>query len=127
MRELASVLAEPRLDLQVVDQIRQLSAVRPGLFAKLVATFERNTDAMLASMPACIDGQDHEALRVAFHSLKGAAASLGARRLGALAGEVETAGLQRASQDELLQLLASIRVEYAAARDALVQAALTAS
>lgn len=118
--------SEPRLDHSVIDQVRELSAVRPGLLVSLVETFGRNTALMLSETTGRLEEGDFENLRVSFHSLKGTAASLGARRLSVLAGSVEYALAHCASLGELEGLILLVRNEFGPVHEALLhEAALT--
>ena len=106
----------PRLDVQIVDQIRQLGAARPGLYGALVALFDRNTEGVLVDAKSQIERQAYEGLRIAFHSLKGSATSLGAKRLGVLAAAMETGCIDRVSEVVLRDLLYQIQQEFEAVR-----------
>jgi HPt (histidine-containing phosphotransfer) domain-containing protein len=103
------------LDPEIVAQLRELEPVRPGFLQRLVGMFEDNAARLLAEMETQVAQGDHESLRIAFHSLAGTSASLGARRLSALARIAE-----RAASDgdgaALLALSPRLRSEFAAAR-----------
>lgn len=105
---------EPRLDLTIIEQVRQLGAVRPGLLHRLVEKFDGNTREFLESITR--EGGSEAALermRQGFHSLKGSSASLGASRLSALAWEAElacSAGLD--SLDDLHGRIDAVRIEF---------------
>lgn len=103
---------EARLDPSVLDQVRQLSAVRPGLLANLVRMFEQNTRQMLEDTPARLDGTDWEWLRINYHSLKGTSASLGARRLSQIAYLLEQAASEEAPAETLRPLVQQVEAEF---------------
>jgi HPt (histidine-containing phosphotransfer) domain-containing protein len=69
-------------------------------------------------MPERVDASQHEALRIAFHSLAGTSASLGARRLSALARQAERAAGDGDAAG-LVALLPRLHDEFAAAREQL--------
>ena len=109
----------PRLDMTVIEQVRHLEAVRPGLLPRLIEKFVEQTRALLEDAE-----RDHagisERMRLGFHSLKGTAASLGASRLSAYAGQAERA---YAAGNMHPQLLQDLQGEFEQARLALLEQA----
>lgn len=106
----------PRIDGDLVEQVRQLEAVRPGVLQQLVTMFIQSTARMLADIDARLAAGQTDALRVAFHSLKGTSASLGALRLSQLAAIAE--GIAAGEDDAaaaLPPLATALRAEFAAA------------
>ena len=89
---------EPRLDLAIIDQVRKLGAVRPGLLQRLVEKFDDGTGEFLAF-----------------------AAGLGATRLSALAWEAERACGADGAADALAARIDAVRDEFAHAMHALRQ------
>jgi CheY-like chemotaxis protein len=59
---------------------------------EVVAIFRHSTPELLAEIRTAIDSRDLTRLRTAAHTLKGAAGNLSAKRLAALALEIEQAG-----------------------------------
>lgn len=115
----------PRLDLDSIDQIRELETVRPGLLAKLAASFEESGPRLLAQIREALASGDSAAARAAAHALKGTAASLGALRLSEQARRLEHAclgtdgsdGAQAATQalaGELAETLVALRAQTGA-------------
>ena len=115
--------SELRLDHAVVEQVRQLESVRPGLLRRLVDVFERNAVQFFDGLDAQLAAGDTDALRIGFHSLKGTAASLGALRLSRLAMLTERACGDSGERTALLQLAHALRIEFAAVRVELTRAA----
>lgn len=108
--------ALPRIDRDLVEQVRQLETVRPGVLRQLVTMFEQNTARLLGDIDARLAARQTDALRVAFHSLKGTSASLGALRLSQLAAIAE--GIAAGEDDAaaaLPPLATALRAEFAAA------------
>ncbi len=79
----------PVLSDEMLDQIKTLEAARPGIGAQLVDLFETNAPALLNRMRVGVAQADLDAARVAAHSLKGSASSLGAQRVAAMAKSME--------------------------------------
>lgn len=102
----------PRVDRTIIAQIRELEAVRPGVLRHLIGMFINNTALVLNEIDGRILAGESEELRIAFHSLKGTAASLGAARLSRLAAGAESAAAR--DMDSLMQWAEQLRVEFAA-------------
>lgn len=118
------IAEEPRLDHAVIDQIRELEAVRPGLFQHLAASFDAKTTGLLAETEARLAARDLEYLRIAFHSLKGTAGSLGLRRLSVIAGMIENAIMGNTKAGSPAEILDHLHVEFAESRLELRQLAV---
>jgi HPt (histidine-containing phosphotransfer) domain-containing protein len=103
---------EPRLDLSVIDQIRRLGSVKPGLLPRLVEMFRESTGTFLESSTGGEGTPQNEQIRVGLHTLKGTAASLGATRLSGLAHELERALSSGLTQGNLISELQIIRAEF---------------
>ncbi len=113
---------EPRLDLAIIDQVRKLGAVRPGLLQRLVEKFDDGTGEFLAFAAGHAGSETaQERMRQGFHSLKGSAAGLGATRLSALAWEAERACGADGAADALAARIDAVRDEFAHAMHALRQ------
>lgn len=105
----------PRLDAQRLAEIASLEAFRPGLRDRLVELFAATAEPLLAGCAgegAIADPQR----RAAAHTLKGAAMSIGAVRLGEMAQRIERAG---DDSPEPLADGAALRAELAATLEAL--------
>ncbi|NNN04918.1 MAG: response regulator [Elusimicrobia bacterium] len=89
------------LDAAALEQVRELtSGAGPDAFADLIKTFVRDSECRIADLRAAFQAGDAAGALHAAHALKGAAGSLGARRLAQLcvrleaaAGSGRTAGL----------------------------------
>ena len=90
-KDTPSIEQWPRLDMDSIAQIRDLETVRPGLLAKLAASFESSGPQLLEQIRGALDCGDLAAARVAAHTLKGTAAGLGALRLSECARRLEQA------------------------------------
>lgn len=116
--------SEPRIDHEMVAQVRQLESVRPGLFSHLIGVFDTNATALFKEIPERITNKEMESLRVSFHSLKGTAASLGAQRLSFIADIAEKAAENNASTQSLELIFMHLSEEFEATRIELQLAAL---
>jgi HPt (histidine-containing phosphotransfer) domain-containing protein len=69
----------PALDLAVLESLRQLTRPNePDVLREVLATFLADTPGRIAAITSAIQCQDAHALLRAAHTLKGAAASIGA-------------------------------------------------
>jgi HPt (histidine-containing phosphotransfer) domain-containing protein len=112
---LASALQEAHIDLATIAQVRQLESIRPGVLAQLVGVFQRTASASLARIRDSVQAGEGEQLRLTLHSLKGTAASLGAKRLSAIAGafEIEVQDLASSgSSAPLNELIDALEQEF---------------
>jgi signal transduction histidine kinase/HPt (histidine-containing phosphotransfer) domain-containing protein len=79
----------PRIDTEMVRRLGEIERSRPGFLARLLVSFGHNQRRFVDAIDALVAANDRERLRVGAHTLKGSAASLGAARLAALAGDLE--------------------------------------
>ncbi len=104
--------SEPRLDRQIIAQVVALESVRPGLLSNLIGIFERSFD----NVPRCLEALrqcgDYEQPRLAFHSLKGAAAGMGATRLSMMAGRAESIAEAKQEAVHIINAAESICTEF---------------
>jgi len=109
----------PGLDERAWTRLQSsLGARASDLLPGIVRSFARESEGLLASARAAIEGERHEEIRRAVHTLKSTSASFGALELSALCREAET----RAKEDgtaELRPLLDRIDEELARVRAAL--------
>jgi CheY-like chemotaxis protein/HPt (histidine-containing phosphotransfer) domain-containing protein len=84
-----STASSDALDRSVLAQLRELETDVPGLVGDVVTTFLRETPARLDRLRAALAAGDAQEVERAAHSLKGSAGSIGARRLGELAADIE--------------------------------------
>lgn len=109
---------EPVLDLATLSRLRQLESFKAGIIGKLIDSFTTNQARLMAEAPGLAASGDFESLRIRAHALKGAAASLGALPLAAVAQEVEHAALTE--PDRASALLPALYTAFECAREALV-------
>jgi HPt (histidine-containing phosphotransfer) domain-containing protein len=102
---------EIRVDPCFLAQIHLLESVRPGLAKRLVDVFRTNTLEFLTQVDSYLLANDLETLRIGFHSLKGAAGSLGAKRLACIADLAERV-IEGKSSASLGELIDCARAEY---------------
>jgi HPt (histidine-containing phosphotransfer) domain-containing protein len=113
---LANITLEPRIDPLIIAQVRQLESVRPGLLKHLVGVFDTKITQLFQDIPARLANNEIDALRIAFHTLKGTAASLGAQRLSYIAGLAESAAEGDTRAGELSEILKPLAEEFEAVR-----------
>jgi HPt (histidine-containing phosphotransfer) domain-containing protein len=112
-------MAEPTIDLATFKALEETAGA--DFVKDLVATFLEEAPMMLDDMRGALAARDAEKFRRAAHSLKSNSNTFGALTLGAMAKELELAGLQRALERNPEPLAALVQ-EYsrvAAALDAL--------
>jgi histidine phosphotransfer protein HptB len=121
--KLGSANLEPRINHDMVAQVLQLESVRPGLFKHLIGIFDANALKLFQEIPERIANQEMEALRIAFHSMKGTSASLGAQRLSYIADIAESAAKGDYSEASMEDIVKCLREEFEAVRSELTLAA----
>lgn len=100
----------PVLDPPTLARLRQLDAFKPGIIAKLVSSFTANQSRFMDEAPDLASTGDFEMLRIRVHALKGAAASLGALPLAAIADRVEHAAGEHSAH--AISILPALRQEF---------------
>jgi signal transduction histidine kinase/CheY-like chemotaxis protein/HPt (histidine-containing phosphotransfer) domain-containing protein len=81
------------LDPAALADLRQMRAGGvPDVFRDLLELFRADAPPLLSAMREAVAGGDAARLKEAAHSLKGAAANLGARRMSMLCAQLETMG-----------------------------------
>ncbi|WAR44172.1 CHASE domain-containing protein [Methylomonas rapida] len=80
-----------------------------GLYAQMARRFQNDQQEMLARMDQAMQQQDHASLARELHTLKGLAATLGARALSEQAAAAETRIKDKADRPEIEQLIAALR------------------
>lgn len=100
--------AERTLSSQVLAELREVGG--DALVRELMAVFAERTPERLRSAETCHAAGDLEGTAAALHSLRSAAGTIGARRLGELAGRLERAARGRGG-DDLAQGLVELRRE----------------
>ena len=84
--------SETLLDPQSLDELASLEGASPGLARELLASFRRDVEAGLASLPDLLAAGDVAGVTQLAHRLKGASASIGASALQAAFARLEDAG-----------------------------------
>jgi CheY-like chemotaxis protein/HPt (histidine-containing phosphotransfer) domain-containing protein/two-component sensor histidine kinase len=111
--------APPTLDLQPLKDLRMLEKEgTPSFLRELVETFNQSTPERLSRMRKALDTRDAKDLTKTAHTLKTAAASLGAMSVSALCRELEALG-KSGKLDESSELLGRLEREYGMAKAAL--------
>lgn len=110
---------DPALDSATLARLRQLDAFKPGIISKLVDSFTTNQSRFIDEVPDLAASGDFDSLRIRVHALKGAAASLGALPLAAVAHSMEHA-VEGDQPAQALTVLPALRAEFQLACAALV-------
>lgn len=99
----AATESERTLDRDVFDSLRAVDPDSdPPFFDVLIEQFLTDAAAQLGRIAAAVASGQQEDLRIASHSLGGAAATIGAARLAALCRQLERHGTRRASAAAVL-------------------------
>ena len=119
---LEAASADTLLDSAALNEIRSLDPDgSAGFFAKIVDTFIRNTEQLFQNTNWADPAMDPDSIRKAAHYLKSSAGSIGARRLSALCGSLET-GIRMGETTDVERRYAKIRSVYLETREALQSA-----
>jgi PAS domain S-box-containing protein len=114
--------ARPAIDRQVLGELGQLErAGEPGFIRELVDAFAGAMPERLVRMRQALEACDGPALAKVAHTLKTAAASLGALPMSAFCRDLEAAG-RRGQFEDCARLITEIENEYGRARDELERA-----
>jgi HPt (histidine-containing phosphotransfer) domain-containing protein len=108
------------LDTRVVATLSALGGDLPGFMDQLVGEFTDSVQRHTRGMRVAILHGNAEALGFAAHSLKGSCGIIGARRMAAIARQVDESASR--GGDETLPLVLAIELEYKAVRIALAAA-----
>jgi len=80
------------LDLSVIDQLLSLDDGELGLLKEMIGLFKADTPDRIQAIEATLASSDLGDMADVAHSIKGAAGTMGAPRLRAIAAELEAAG-----------------------------------
>ncbi len=104
--------SDPIIDRSVLDSIRAIGGKdNRALLAKVISKYFESAPELLERIRQAHARGDHEALRLASHTLKSSSANLGANRLAQLCREVEIQARNR-SADEIASKLAQLQAHY---------------
>jgi PAS domain S-box-containing protein len=111
----------PTLDRATVAALRDAlqSDGEPDVIGQLIDLFQETTPPLLAHLREAVVAGDAEKLRHTAHELKGSSGNLGARRLAALAADLEKIG-KGGSVDGAAPLLGQVEQEYERVREDLL-------
>lgn len=82
----------PIFDPVQLEELRAIGVMTPTFFGTLSESFAQVASGSTVKIEQACEAGDHEALYRAAHALKGCAATFGAVRLAARAGELEVLG-----------------------------------
>ena len=107
------------LDAAVLENIRKMERNgSPGLLARLVDLYQRNTATLLEQLRGAADGGEREGLRTAAHTLKSSSANVGAVRMQGLCKDLEMMA-RTGPVPDAMAYVAAIEQEFARVRAAL--------
>ncbi|QQS55389.1 MAG: response regulator [Candidatus Competibacteraceae bacterium] len=107
------------LDAAVLENIRGMERNgSPGLMARLVDLYQRNTETLLEQLRGAAKVGEREGLRMVAHTLKSSSANVGAVRMQGLCKELETMARAGPVPDAMAYVVA-IEQEFAMVRVAL--------
>jgi len=107
------------LDADTLQQLIDLDDGSLGLLQEMYEIFRDDTPSRLEALEAAVRAEDREEMGDVAHAIKGAAATIGAPRVRALALALETAGRKGASEVEPARLVAGLKEEFQQALRAL--------
>jgi HPt (histidine-containing phosphotransfer) domain-containing protein len=111
-------MTQPPIDGATFEELEQTAGA--GFVRELVDTFLAEAPLMLAALDRALAARDAGEFRRAAHSLKSNSNTFGAFALGALARDLELAGIDPALADNAKSLEA-LRLEYARVAKALTE------
>ena len=110
------------LDGNVIAALRELSLLAESdLLGSVIKIFERDSVDTVVRISAAVRADQSGDLQQALHRLKGSAATLGAQRVAALCGQMETA-VEQSGTSGIARLLEHLEAELDHARAALAEA-----
>ena len=110
----------PALDVAVLESLRQLTQPgEPDVLRDVLATFLADAPRRVAAITDAMQCQDAPALLRAAHTLKGAAASIGAAGLDASCRDLESAARNGHVDARAGALLIALREEFERVRSAI--------
>ena len=101
------------LDLSVIDQLLSLDDGELGLLKEMVGLFKADTPDRIRAIEATLASSDLTDMADVAHSIKGAAGTMGAPRLRAIAAELESAGRKGSFALDPGLLLEQLKETYA--------------
>ena len=107
------------LDADTLQQLIDLDDGSLGLLQEMDEIFRDDTPSRLEALEAAVKAEDREEMGDVAHAIKGAAATIGAPRVRALALALETAGRKGAAEAEPARLVAGLKEEFQQALRAL--------
>jgi len=107
------------LDADTLQQLIDLDDGSLGLLQEMYEIFRDDTPSRLEALEAAVKAENREEMGDVAHAIKGAAATIGAPRVRALALALETAGRKGALEAEPARLVAGLRDEFQQALRAL--------
>lgn len=108
------------IDLATLEQLLDLDDGELGLIQEMLQLFRDDTPPRLALIEAAIQQDQPIALSEAAHAVKGAASTMGAPRVRAIAAELEAAGRKESSVTGYAGHLAQMRIEFAQSLEAML-------
>jgi len=107
------------LDLAVMEQLLSLDDGELGLLKEMVGLFKEDTPDRIQALEATLASGDLNDLADVAHAVKGAAGTMGAPRVRAVAEELEKSGRRGSFSTDPALLLERLRASYAEALAAL--------
>ena len=112
--------AEGILDLSTMKQLLDLDDGGSGLLEEMYQLFNEDMPPRLAAMEAALAAGNLGEMGDVAHAVKGAASTMGAPKVRALALALETLGRTGKGDEQPEALLPRLHAEYANAREALL-------
>lgn len=112
----------PTLDILDLDTMRQLMDLDEGglgLLTEMYGLFRDDTPPRIVQLEAALQAGNHDLMGDMAHAVKGAASTMGAPRVRALAQILESAGRQHACEGSPAEVLVQLKAEFGEALKAL--------
>lgn len=100
------------LDAATLQQLLELDDGQTGLLAELFGLFKDDTPSRIEGLKLSMADGDPTASAELAHAVKGAAGTIGAARMRAIAGDIEKAGKAGRVDDQTRQWLIELEAAY---------------
>lgn len=110
--------AQPIIDLSTFEALKE--SVGSDFIGELLQAYYDETPQMLANLQQALVKKDHEAFRLAAHSIKSTSNSFGALQFGTLAKELEMMA-REGKMDGALKKVETLAGNYESVKQALVE------
>lgn len=101
------------LDLGIMDQLLGLDDGELGLLEEMLALYQEDTPDRIVALAATLSSGEMSDMADVAHAIKGAASTMGAPKVRAIAAEMEAAGRLGKFEADPVQVLEQLKAAYA--------------